>query len=336
MKRKDVRRPLVCLCLMAFLTGLPVLAGASGGEGIYGRELDTLYDMIQGGRDPDAYGEDREDLVAVWEGIRELSPAQGLEQVKYQLLDCNGDGEPELLTGQDDRITNLFTIRDGRLHRVFSGLYRNAWYPLGKGRFLNQGSGGIGLAILGEYHLDGDGNLVCENCYFTNWDPVREKEEVYWNTLGIPDRALSEKQAMTPGQFQQLQANLMGKVEKMSWQSLARRGKGSVELSLTQVSEFGEPMLAVTPRERLEDVHLLTLQVAEVSDSGQVTWQVEKDEPLGNLEPGSRYNYPMHLEGTARATGLSYYDRKGYHRKILQLSGEDGSLVVREEQGGDS
>ena len=67
-----------------------------------------------------------------------------------------------------------------------------------------------------------------------------------------------------------------------------------------------------------------------------MTWQVEKDEPLGNLEPGSRYNYPMHLEGTARATGLSYYDRKGYHRKILQLSGEDGSLVVREEQGGDS
>ena len=87
MKRKDVRRPLACLCLMAFLTDLPVLAGASSGEGIYGRELDTLYDMIQGGRDPDAYGEDREDLVAVWEGIRELSPAQGLEQVKYQLLD---------------------------------------------------------------------------------------------------------------------------------------------------------------------------------------------------------------------------------------------------------
>ena len=176
MKRKDVRRPLACLCLMAFLTGLPVLAGASGGKEIYGRKLDTLYDRIQ---------------------------------------------EP--------------------------------------------------------------------------------------------------------------QTNLMGKVEKQSWQSLARWGKGSVELSLTQVSEFGEPMLAVTPRERLEDVHLLTLQVAEVSDSGQVTWQVEKDEPLGNLEPGSRYNYPMHLEGTARATGLSYYDRKGYHRKILQISGKDGSLVVREE-----
>ncbi|WP_337383907.1 hypothetical protein [Acidaminococcus timonensis] len=164
MKGKDVRRQLACLCLMAFLTGLPVLAGASGGKEIYGRKLDTLYDMIQ---------------------------------------------EP--------------------------------------------------------------------------------------------------------------QTNLMGKVEKQSWQSL------------TQVSEFGEPMLAVTPRERLEDVHLLTLQVAEVSDSGQVTWQVEKDEPLGNLEPGSRYNYPMHLEGTARATGLSYYDRKGYHRKILQISGKDGSLVVREE-----
>lgn len=32
MKRKDVRRPLACLCLMAFLTGLPVLARASSGE----------------------------------------------------------------------------------------------------------------------------------------------------------------------------------------------------------------------------------------------------------------------------------------------------------------
>lgn len=90
-------------------------------------------------------------------------------------------------------------------------------------------------------------------------------------------------------------------------------------------------MLAVVLREPLEDVHLLTLQVSEVSDSGQVTWQVETDEPLGNLEPGTRYNYPMALEGTARATALSYWDRKGYHRKIFQTNGKDGSLVVREE-----
>lgn len=266
MERKDIWRPLACLCLMAFLTGLPVLAGASSGEGIYGRELDTLYDMIQGGRDPDSYGEDRD-----------------------------------------------------------------AWYYLGNGRFLNQGAGGAGLSILGEYHLDGDGNLVCESCTFTNWDPVEEKEEVYWNNHGVPDRALSKKQAMTPGQFFELQKERMGKVETLSWQSLAWWGKGSVEFSLIQPGEFREPLLAVIPRETLEDVHLLTLQVEEVSDSGQVTWQVETDEPLGNLEPGTRYNYPINLEGTARATGLSYYDRKGYHRKILQLSGEDGSLVVREE-----
>ena len=114
-------------------------------------------------------------------------------------------------------------------------------------------------------------------------------------------------------------------------QSPAQWGKGSVEFFLTQPGEFGETMLAVVPREPLEDVHLLTLQVSEVSDSGQVTWQVETDEPLGNLEPGTRYNYPMALEGTARATALSYWDRKGYHRKIFQISGKDGSLVVREE-----
>ena len=40
---------------------------------------------------------------------------------------------------------------------------------------------------------------------------------------------------------------------------------------------------------------------------------------------------PYIWKGRPGATGLSYYDRKGYHRKILQLSGKDGSLVVREE-----
>lgn len=331
MNGKDVWRQLACLCLLAVLAGLPGRAGASGGEGVYDRELDTLYAMIQGGRGCAPFGDDREDLLAVWEGIRELSPDQGLEQVKFQVLDCNGDGEPELMTSQDNRLTNLFTLREGRPHRVFSGWYRDAWYYLGNGRFLNQGSGGAGLSILGEYHLDGDGNLVCASCTFTNWNPVEEKEEVYWNNHGVPDRALSKKQAMTPGQFFELQKERMGKVETLSWQSLAWWGKGSVEFSLIQPGELGEPLLAVIPRETLEDVHLLTLQVAEVSDSGQVTWQVENDETLGNLEPGTRYNYPMALEGTARATGLSYCDRKGYHRKIFQISGEDGSLVVREE-----
>ena len=44
-------------------------------------------------------------------------------------------------------------------------------------------------------------------------------------------------------------------------QSPAQWGKGSVEFFLTQPGEFGETMLAVVPREPLEDVHLLTLQV---------------------------------------------------------------------------
>lgn len=125
------------------------------------------------------------------------------------------------------------SIRDGRIYRVFSGFYRNAWYYLGNGRFLNQGSGGTGLTILGEYHLDRNGKLVCENYYFTHWDPAMEKEEVYWNTVGVPDRARSKKLAMNPAQFQELQKKRKDKVEKLSWQSLARYGQGRVILSLS-------------------------------------------------------------------------------------------------------
>lgn len=180
--------------------------------------------------------------------------------------------------------------------------------------------------ILGEYHLDRNGKLVCENYYFTHWDPAMEKEEVYWNTVGVPDRARSKKLAMNPAQFQELQKKRKDKVEKLSWQSLARYGQGRVILSLSQSGEGGEPLLVVIPGEPLEAVHLLTLQAVDISDSGQVTWQVEKDEPLGKLEAGTRYHFSMALEGTARVTALSYYDRAGYHRKILRISGEDGSL----------
>lgn len=179
MKGKKGWKQRACLCLMVFLIGLPGLAGASSRDDIYREELDILYTMVQSGSSYILFGEERNDLMAVWEGVRDLSPEQGLEAVKYQLLDCNGDGKPELLIGQDNRLTNLFTIRDGQLHQVFSGFYRNAWYYLGNGRFLNQGSGGASLSILGEYHLDGNGNLVCESYYFTHWDPAVEKMEVY-------------------------------------------------------------------------------------------------------------------------------------------------------------
>lgn len=331
MKGKKGWKQRACLCLMVFLIGLSGLSGASSRDDIYREELDILYAMVQSGSSYILFGEERDDLMAVWEGVRDLSPEQGLEAVKYQLLDCNGDGKPELLIGQDNRLTNLFTIRDGQLHQVFSGFYRNAWYYLGNGRFLNQGSGGTGITILGEYRLDSDGNLVCESYYFTHWDPAMEKEEVYWNTVGVPDRARSKKLAMNPAQFQELQKKRKDKVERLSWQSLARYGQGGVILSLTQSGEGGEPLLVVIPRETLEDVHLLTLQAVDVSDSGQVTWQVEKDESLGKLEAGTRYHFSMALEGTARVTALSYYDREGYHRKILQISGEDGRLVVQEK-----
>lgn len=239
MKRKKGWTQRACLCLMIFLIGLSGLAGASSKEEVYDRELDTLYTMVQSGSSYILFGEEREDLMAVWEGVRNLSPDQGLEAVKYQLLDCNGDGKPELLLGQDNRITNLFTIRDGQLHPVFIGFYRNAWYYLGNGRFLNQGSGGTGITILGEYRLDSDGNLVCESYYFTHWDPAMEKEEVYWNTVGVPDRARSKKLAMNPAQFQELQKKRKDKVERLSWQSLARYGQGGVILSLTQSGEGG-------------------------------------------------------------------------------------------------
>ena len=95
MKGKKGWKQRACLCLMVFLIGLPGLAGASSRDDIYREELDILYTMVQSGSSYILFGEERDDLMAVWEGVRNLSPEQGLEAVKYQLLDCNGDGKPE-------------------------------------------------------------------------------------------------------------------------------------------------------------------------------------------------------------------------------------------------
>ena len=97
MKGKRGWKQRACLCLMVFLIGLPGLVGASSRDDIYREELDILYTMVQSGSSYILFGEERDDLLAVWEGVRDLSPEQGLEAVKYQLLDCNGDGKPELL-----------------------------------------------------------------------------------------------------------------------------------------------------------------------------------------------------------------------------------------------
>lgn len=86
MKGKNIQRQMACLCLMVFLAGMPGLAGASGREEIYGRELDTLYAMVQSGSSYILFGDEREDLMAVWEGVRNLSPAQGLEQLNRRKL----------------------------------------------------------------------------------------------------------------------------------------------------------------------------------------------------------------------------------------------------------
>ena len=73
MKGKKGWKQRACLCLMVFLIGLSGLAGASSRDDIYRGELDILYAMVQSGSSYILFGEERDDLMAVWEGVRDLS-----------------------------------------------------------------------------------------------------------------------------------------------------------------------------------------------------------------------------------------------------------------------
>ncbi len=329
MKWKPFWKRIGCLVLMLLLHAstraiLPARAG------VYTQELDAIQAMLKNGN-PDSYGAGRDDLIAVWEGVRDMPSAQSLEEVKYIFQDFNGDGRPELVTGQENRITNLLTEKDGLVRNVFSGFVRDAWYYLGGNSFLNVGSGGMGRSVLGVYHLEADGTLACEQHYFTRWMSQNRTLEIYRNNTGSMDEAQSERLDMTAEAFNKLQETWMQQVKSLPWSSLGRYGEKAVEIAFYPPEENGTCPIEFIPARSLEDFHVMTLQATDVSEDGRVTYEAESDKAWGNLEKEERVRAEMVMESSARATAFSYRDESGYHRWTLRLSGEDGSLVMREE-----
>jgi len=168
----------------------------------------------------------------VWDAAHALGE-NALDQIGFMFEDVNGDDVSELLIGAFDKNENaytgneiyaLYTLKNDKPALVFEGWSRSSYALRQDGSFFYQGSGGAAYSIFGSYHISTEGELICDDFYFTypkDEDPA--VVEIFYNTEGIFDRNCSEKQDMSLDAF---------------WELGEETAKGTAKLSGTPFAEL--------------------------------------------------------------------------------------------------
>jgi len=126
------------------------------------------------------------------------------EILGYTYMDLNGDGQDELIFGENDiegkkvgeegawdsNIYNIFTIKDGKIECVVEGWERNRYCLLQDGKLLNQASGGANDSAWTVMDYTADG-LVTVETLFTQYD--EEGNGKFYRTAGDIDAEGAEE-----------------------------------------------------------------------------------------------------------------------------------------------
>ena len=163
--------------------------------------LDSVYKVILG------KDEEAADGGLIGTGVREARIGRTVEEtlagVGYALYDVDGNGVQELIiadTGEglwDNRILNMYTIREDKPVTVIDGWARNRYYILGDGRIYYEGSGGAAYTTFATYRIGAEGlDLEPIDYYFTDYpdDAAYAAGVTAWfhNTTGEEDVKKSE------------------------------------------------------------------------------------------------------------------------------------------------
>lgn len=309
----------------------------------------------------DPYGEDDDSdgSLGVQENARIMEDS-ALDGIGYIIEDLSGDGIPELAVGTlpeyGGQINALYTLVDGEPRFVFEGWYRSRYMYLGEGRFFYYGSNGAAETGKGIVTLTGDGTTLRrdgEGFYFTQL--CDGEIRVYYNETGIWDLAQSEESDMSLDDFwawEPAQENLPmvsfssyaaangyefpqhddGLAVHAEWADGALTETSEYEIFIADDGEYSTDVLFITVRP-LTDFKLMSLSVREVYDDGSVSYVSEPLYSMENLIPDRPLVARMVFPGDTPAYGISYVDDYGdgkTHFLTVEISGEDGSLILRE------
>ncbi len=310
----------------------------------YGEILERFYTIIS-----NPY-EDYDDVpggMGVSEAARNTGDS-ALDAIGYIIEDISGDGVPELMIGTQPEygqmVNAVYTLVDGKPQFVFAGWYRNMYVYCGDGIFYNSGSGSASESCIGRFSITQDGTaLECQEFLFTHLDEDSGDIQVYYNTTGSWDPAESEDADMSEEEFwmRELPAGALTLTpfsafgsEKaavmVQWLEEAGNLAEYDECSIA-FGKDGLSYIVFIPEHPVEEFCVLSLTVADVSESGDIEFEAYTETPAldGRLER------PLVVElsfaGDIPQYGFQYEDENGDLRRFaIEVSGRDGSLVVRE------
>lgn len=292
-------------------------------------------------------------------GVLEAARAAGDRaeyEMGYLIEDLSGDGIPELAVGElSGPINALYTLVDGQPELVFEGWYRSSYVYMGDGHFYYYGSGSAAETGQGVFYLTKDGTaLECESFLFTGLDSGGDIR-VYYNETGSWDPAESEKSDMTAGDFWALDpAGEALPLAPFSGTGSFSAVESEFPVSVRYLTEVGDEdynwvtlydgpdacCILITSDSWVSNLSILNLFVEDVADDGTMTlsatlagddchWDtVTSDTPIA---------VQLIFPGDLPAYGISYEDRHGVlHRFAIEVSGYDGSLLLREADPNES
>lgn len=308
--------------------------------------LEGLYAIISNPDEADY--EDVPGAMGVWEAARDAGD-DALNALGYTIKDISGDGVPELMVGTvegETWVRAVYTLADGEPQLVLEGWNRNQYgydpsaYD-SKGVFFCYGSNGASSSCTGTYTITQDGiKLECLNFYFTALDEDSGDIRVYHNTTGSWDPAQSEE--VPEDEYWRMDRDLsdcewsptlfssLGMDVSVQWLEDAGPLEDYDECSIA-LGEEPLSKIAFIPKRPVEEFCVLSLTVAAVSESGDIEFEAYPEA----CSDDNRLERPLVAEvsftGDLPEYGFQYEDKNGNMRRFaIEISGRDGSLVVRE------
>ena len=194
----------------------------------YQETLDTIYNFI---KNIDSDAEYDEQYMGIFEAALSLGD-ESLSKIGYIFKDLNGDDVPELLIGSfetmeyaftNNDIYMLYALKNDKPELILEGRSRSMYSLTDDGKFCYMGSNGAAYSIFGTFYLSKDGEIVCDDYYFTYPDDNDySKIELYHNQTGEFEREGSEKLDIALDAFWTLQdeaAQTTAKITAASFES---------------------------------------------------------------------------------------------------------------------
>ncbi|MDO5155088.1 MAG: hypothetical protein Q4D51_03895 [Eubacteriales bacterium] len=326
---------------------------------IYKRVLDQYYALILS--NPEDFDCEVGELGVV-EAVMGKDINEALGSVGYAIEDISGDGVPELLVGEIEKmdgdmgygslIDAIYTCVEDAPVLVADGHSRSQFFAMDTGSFYYLGSNGAMYTLFGQSDIIPDGTaLKCKDFYFTyEKDDTFTEIGYYYNQIGISDKEQSEELNISEAEFWKLEEDLESQIKQIAMTPFSMYADSEENVQATGVSvqwardimdtiseydEFvdgdAQTKIVISTDKTVTEVKVLALQFEDADEEGNISFaktqlyeqkQLTKERPLV---------IGVTFVGDIPNYGISYVDESGNTQTFaIQESGMDGSLMLVE------